>query len=117
MSTAYDNWKTRDPEGDAWQALSEAVSVRVAEMHKDPEWIEKALNEIDCDFTDEMMALRVEAHISDSIAVHWAYVDFEKSRIAQYLLKFAKAEIEGERYNRCARTADMFANRLSNDEE
>lgn len=116
MATPYDDWKANDREGDAWQAQSEAVSLRVSEMHKDPEWIEKALNEIDCDYTDELMALRVKAQIAPYSKAFDAWADlnnFEAARVAEYLLKFAKAEIEGARAKRCAQTADMFADKFN----
>lgn len=108
--SGYDN-ETQDMAG---VAVNEVISVRVAEMEQDPEWIEKALNEADCDFTDELMRLRVQAHITD---VWGPLRAFECARVAQYLLKFAKAEIEGAYYTRRSQTADLFANRLSRDEE
>lgn len=110
MATPYDDWKANDREGDAWQAQSEAVSVSLSEMDGSPEWIEKALNEIDCDHTEELMALRVNAYLTDEYGPLIAY---EKSRLAEYLLKFAKAEIEGARATRCAQTADMFADKFN----
>jgi hypothetical protein len=101
----YDN-ETQDM---AHVALSEALSVRISEMEKDPDYIEMALNEIDCDLTDALMTIRVNAHLTGNYQAYYAY---EAARVSQYLTKYAKNEIERGRATRCASGADMFANWL-----
>ena len=106
----YDN----ETQGMVYLTLDEAISALVAHMHRMPDDIERALNEIDCDLTDELMAIRVNAHLTGNWEAYFAY---ESARVSEYLLKIAKRDVANYNNNRCAQTADLFANRLSRDEE
>lgn len=104
---AYDNQS--DDAGEAWTAQSEAASVRLTALEQDPDAIERALNEIDCDHTDALMALRVQAHLTGN----WDALQAEEATlVASVLTKRAKAEVVAEFEGRRARTASAFADRL-----
>lgn len=112
MSTAYDFHLTTDTAGEAADAESEAVSVRLSEMEKDPDAIERAINGVDCDFTDELMALRIKAYMTGAAADRKVLEDRESTLIAAELLKRARRQIADEFGSRRVRTAGSFADML-----
>lgn len=110
----YDMWKTTDVEGEEDTSFNEDVSQMMAELEKCPASVKCAAGMYDPEEYDHLDALEVAAHISDE----WSAYIAERKRIqAKWMRELAKKEVEANRIRRRARSADVFANRLSNDEE
>lgn len=105
---AYDNQS--DTVGDWYTAQSEAASVRLSELKRDPAAIERALELIDCDHLDALMPLRVQAHLTGDWS---AFQKQETTLLASYLTKRAKDEIADEFGERRGSTSNLFAARLA----
>lgn len=101
-----------DAEGERWDRYSEAVSARVSELEKCPDAIERAINEVDCDHTDELMALRVKAYLTGRPADRHALENREDALIAAVLLRFAKRDVGNEVGPRIVHAAESFADML-----
>lgn len=109
MATAYDTWKTTDVEGDRWDRYSEAVSARVSELEKCPDAVERAINEVDCDHTEELTTLRVKAFMTGKPADRHALEVRENALISAVLLRFAKRDVGDVVGPRIVRSAEAFA--------
>ncbi|SDX51988.1 hypothetical protein [Lysobacter enzymogenes] len=97
-----------DAEGERWDRYSEAVSARVSELEKCPDAIERAINEVDCDHTDELMALRVKAFMTGRPADRHALETRENALVTAVLLRFAKRDVGDETGYRKVRTAEAI---------
>jgi hypothetical protein len=105
---AYDN--QTDTVGDWYTAQSEAASVRLSELERDPAAIEQALELIDCDHAGALMPLRVQAHLTGDWS---AFRQHESTLLASYLTKRAKDEIADEFGERRGSTGNLFGARLA----
>jgi hypothetical protein len=99
---------------DFYAAESEAISVRLSWMEKDPAQVYQAMGEYDPEEYDLLDRLEVQAHISDEWS---AYIEARKRIQAKWMRELAKRTEGFMQATRCAQTADLFANRLSRDEE
>jgi len=101
-----------DAAGEQWGRYSEAVSARVSELEKCPDAVERAINEVDCDHTDELTALRVKAFMTGRPADRHALETREKTLISAVLLRFAKHDIGDDAGGHRFRTSNTFADLL-----
>jgi len=101
-----------DEAGDRWDRYSEAVSERVSQLEKCTDAVERAINEVDCDHTEELTALRVKAFMTGRPADKHALEAREHALIAAVLRRFAKRDVGDEVGPRIVRTAESFADLL-----
>lgn len=113
----YDDWKANDYEGEAWAAEQIAIGALLVELENDPDELRAALGSYGHEDYERLDELEIKAHLSDSDE-DWGALTAERKRLmAAALLAKAKAHVIDKTLRRRGQTADLFANRLSNDEE
>lgn len=101
-----------DEAGDRWGRYSEAVSERVSQLERCPDAVERAINEVDCDHTEELMSLRVKAFMSGRQEDREALQARENELINAALRHFAKRDVGDEVGPRIVNTAESLADLL-----